>query len=326
MSLYIRNPLTSIVYSSGEWVIINFQSNKQLAIEDMNEESMHILSKVSTFCNQTKSQKQIIDYMIKLGINAPDARHIFDEFNNLEVIVEYFDNDILNLFEKSSLINREFFEYFSAKDSINHADYSKPDIYKEDAEDMKRFLQESSYPDITKSYLHNLFINLPHPATSTGTESLWELGNLLFWSGGRLRNATFLEVLPVMLKPVPSKGARTPFEFYLSVGENCKLPQGLYHYNVNNHYLSYIGEIKTDISEGNYTLFITAIYDRYQWRYRSGWAYKDLFFELGHVKETINFVARELDIKVCPTYKYTNAFLDEFLYEECLYSIKLKNI
>ena len=46
--------------------------------------------------------------MIKLGINAPDARHIFDEFNNLEVIVEYFDNDILNLFEKALLLIGSF--------------------------------------------------------------------------------------------------------------------------------------------------------------------------------------------------------------------------
>ena len=47
-------------------------------------------------------------------------------------------------------------------------------------------------------------------------------------------------------------------------------------------------------------LITTVIFDRFQWRYRHAWNYKDLFYDLGHVSATLKFVAEELGVALKP--------------------------
>ncbi|PZQ45592.1 MAG: hypothetical protein DI551_06935 [Micavibrio aeruginosavorus] len=209
----------------------------------------------------------------------------------------------------------EWFSYWKRRDYIHHADYSDPSIFDFDKSIMASYACDK-YPDLYKEYeQHKPDFLLSHPAYS-GIDAVSKFGHFMFYCFGRLREATFLDTLPCQLKCVPSKGGRHPFEAYVCTKNSELVPDGLYHYPVNSHSLRPLSGYA--VCPDGISIFVTGIFDRYQWRYRNSWAYKDLYYDLGHLKDTVISLAKYYgwSIEACDD-------PDKFLYETPLYEEKL---
>ena len=133
------------------------------------------------------------------------------------------------------------------------------------------------------------------------------------------------------LRPVPSGGARHPFETYISVRNVEGLQAGLYYYSPITH----VGEKKVSIaflgSLDDYENQITAMVSGQSWAakapvvlflscvpYRSEWRYVDLshrviLIDLGHVGQNIMLSAVSLGLGSCCMAAYDQALCDKIL-------------
>lgn len=138
------------------------------------------------------------------------------------------------------------------------------------------------------------------------------------------------------LRPVPSGGARHPFETYIAVKNVDGLQPGLYYYspiaNVGEKKVSlaFLGPIGSGSNE-DYENRISEALANQAWAaqasvvmfltcvpYRSEWRYKDLshrvvLIDLGHVGQNIMLSAASLGLGSCCMAAYTQNICDEIL-------------
>jgi SagB-type dehydrogenase family enzyme len=216
-----------------------------------------------------------------------------------------------------------WFDYWHRRYAIHHADYANPDVFDMDRDIMISYAAQP--PPLIAKEMYGISddITLPHPAYDRTEDPLNKIGHFIFYTHGKLRDASFLDLLPSQFKCVPSKGGRHPFEAYIAASHCAFLPNGLYHYPVLDHCLRPISANESNMPQGGLYFYVTALYDRYQWRYRDSWAYKDLFLELGHLKETIRQTSEALDFALQEISIPSMLFPETPFFEECLLAYRL---
>ncbi|KYK25816.1 hypothetical protein AYK20_03955 [Thermoplasmatales archaeon SG8-52-1] len=179
-------------------------------------------------------------------------------------------------------------------------------------------------PDIYKHYPNSLKIKLPSPK-STSTDSLDvviqnrrsirdfskkaltmnQLSYLLWASTGINKKEYGFE-----LRTTPSAGALYPIETYLVINNVKNISQGIYHYNIKNHFLEEIktGDFRTEISKAALdqimcyqaaTVFIwTAVFNRSKCKYGER-AYRYIYLDAGHIGENLALSATSLKLGSC---------------------------
>ncbi|MCL2015725.1 MAG: SagB/ThcOx family dehydrogenase [Defluviitaleaceae bacterium] len=133
------------------------------------------------------------------------------------------------------------------------------------------------------------------------------------------------------LRPVPSGGARHPFETYIAVRNVDGLPQGLYYYaptanigskKVSIEFLKTLRNPDEQITKmlvgqkwaatAQAVLFLSCVPYRSEWRY-SEHSHRVILIDLGHVGQNIMLSAASLRLGSCCMAAYDQAVCDEVL-------------
>lgn len=182
----------------------------------------------------------------------------------------------------------------------------------------------SLQPDQYKEYPNNPKIELPKVNTIE-TESLKyviqnrksirnftkeplskeHLSFLLWASTGIQRKERGFE-----FRTAPSAGALYPIETYIVINNVKNISQGVYHYNIRNHYLEEIkkGDFRADITEAALNqqmcyyaaaVFIwTSIFNRSKCKYGQR-AYRYIYLDAGHIAENLALSATSINLGTC---------------------------
>jgi len=112
----------------------------------------------------------------------------------------------------------------------------------------------------------------------------------------------------VALKTSPSAGARHPLEAYVAALRVRGLPKGLYHYSADKHVLELLRKGCTAQEFGSYLagqswygsagalMFMTAMFERSQWKYPDPGAYRTVILDAGHMCQTFCVTATWLGL------------------------------
>ena len=111
-------------------------------------------------------------------------------------------------------------------------------------------------------------------------------------------------------RTAPSAGALYPIETYLVVNNIKEINPGVYHYNIQNHYLELLKEgdyaVETAKAalgqkmcvEASVVFIWTAIFQRMKWKYNQR-AYRYVYLDAGHIAENLALTATSLDLGSC---------------------------
>ena len=112
----------------------------------------------------------------------------------------------------------------------------------------------------------------------------------------------------IALKTSPSAGARHPLEAYVAALRVRGLPPGLYHYSSDKHLLELLrrGCRSRDFASylagqswyesASALLFMTAVFERNQWKYPDSAAYRTVILDAGHMCQTFCLTATWLGL------------------------------
>lgn len=133
------------------------------------------------------------------------------------------------------------------------------------------------------------------------------------------------------MRPVPSGGARHPFETYIAVRDVTGLKPGLYHYQPLQHvgekrvsivYIAPLDHYETTITEmlagqkfaahAPFVLFFTCLPYRGEWRYAE-MAHRVMLIDLGHVGQNAMLSAAALGMGSCCFAAFNSARCDAVL-------------
>jgi SagB-type dehydrogenase family enzyme len=186
------------------------------------------------------------------------------------------------------------------------------------------YLEWSTRPDTYKHYRDKPRIALPRPETDGGAP-LWrilserrsvrdfqprplgdhQVSQLLWASQG-----VTAEQFGYKFRTVPSAGALYPVETYLVVNDVEGIPQGVYHYNVQEHGLEQLkeGDYRVTIAraaldqkiayEGNVVFAWTAVLERCKWKYKQR-AFRYIYLDAGHIAQALAMAAVALGLGSC---------------------------
>ena len=111
-------------------------------------------------------------------------------------------------------------------------------------------------------------------------------------------------------RTAPSAGALYPIETYLVVNNVEEIKPGVYHYNIQNHYLELLKEggyavqtvqaaLGQKMCADAPVVFIwTAIFQRMKWKYDQR-AYRYIYLDAGHIAENLALAATSLELGSC---------------------------
>ena len=182
----------------------------------------------------------------------------------------------------------------------------------------------SLQPDLYKSYPDNPKIELSKP-NNIKTEtlsyailnrrsnrdflkkplSIEQLSYLIWASTGIQRKEQGFEY-----RTAPSAGALYPIETYVVINNVKNIAQGVYHYNIESHYLEEIkkGDYRSAIAEAALNqpmcyhaaaVFIwTAIFNRSKCKYGQR-AYRYIYLDAGHIAENLALSATSINLGTC---------------------------
>lgn len=126
-------------------------------------------------------------------------------------------------------------------------------------------------------------------------------------------------------RPVPSGGARHPFESYIAVNKVEGLRKGIYRYLPIEHEILFIKEVE-DIEErlneaslgqkfikdASFTLIYSCIPYRTEWRYAE-LAHKIMLIDLGHIGQNVYMAAEGLNLGTCAIGAYHQELMDDLI-------------
>jgi SagB-type dehydrogenase family enzyme len=155
-----------------------------------------------------------------------------------------------------------------------------------------------------------------------------KLARLLYFSFGKTGDRYMQVTGKHIRKTVPSGGARHPYEFYILIHDVLGLESGIYHYQFNDHYLSLLQKLERDkikqlIDE---TLIIdpkrlcfspqlavvySCVFERSMHRYRYSRSYKVMHYDLGHIYQNLEFLARAYGLNMYSGYSCHEKQIEE---------------
>ncbi len=132
-----------------------------------------------------------------------------------------------------------------------------------------------------------------------------QLSQLLWASQGIVRRGR-----SVALRTAPSAGALYPIETYVVAHAVSGVPQGLYHYAVDQHLLEQLalGDLRQQTgqaaldqgmaSDADLVLIWTAVFERTTWKYKQR-GYRYVYLDAGHVAQNTALAAVSLGLSSC---------------------------
>jgi SagB-type dehydrogenase family enzyme len=190
----------------------------------------------------------------------------------------------------------------------------------------REFIREGEQPPLVKSYPDRPRIVLPAPEPPPGdflevlrarkthrefsgrTLPLGALANLLHYTWGTTGVLDTPNFGPLLHRSSPSGGARHPAEAYVAVLDVEGVAPGLYHYDHVAHALARLrrGPMRkavlrqtlgqAHVGNANAVVFMTAVFPRSMFKYRSPRAYRIVSLETGHLAQTFCLVATWLGL------------------------------
>jgi SagB-type dehydrogenase family enzyme len=163
-------------------------------------------------------------------------------------------------------------------------------------------------PDIDGEFLDVLLSRRTFRRFGSGSVALDALGTLLGLTAGIQHWRELPGIGEVALKTYPSGGARHSLEFYVLSRRVDGLARGLYHYAPDRHVLerlpfgSRIPRVQEYLPRQHWfepaaaLIFMTAVFERVQWRYKFARAYRAVLAEAGHACQNFCLVATRLDL------------------------------
>lgn len=196
-------------------------------------------------------------------------------------------------------------KYYSDKMSGRSLDWaSKPEVYKS-----YPGCQAIELPDIiplSDMPLHKALKIRKSIRGYRNTPLKKEILSYLLWaSTGITRKEGSYE-----FRTAPSAGALYPIETYLVVNHVENIESGVYHYNIQKHYLELLkeGDCTEEIARAALgqrmcaqapVVFIwTAIFQRMKWKYGQR-AYRYIYLDAGHIAENLALTATSLGLGSC---------------------------
>jgi SagB-type dehydrogenase family enzyme len=154
---------------------------------------------------------------------------------------------------------------------------------------------------------------------------LAQLATLLGLTWGTQRWMHLEGDVRLALKTSPSGGACHPIEVYVAARRVGGLSPGLYHYNHDAHALSKVRSgcdsrwLTRALAGQDWfgrsaaTMFMTAVFPRAQWKYRSPRAYRSVLMEAGHLCQTFCLSATWLGLAPFCTAALADTFIERSL-------------
>ena len=186
------------------------------------------------------------------------------------------------------------------------------------------FIEWSKKPAVYKRYPDKPQISLPEP-DSRGGAPLWEVLSTrrsvrefknqpvsaqqvsqLLWASQGITAEQF----GYKFRTTPSAGALYPVETYLVINNVEEIPQGVYHYAVEDHRLEQIkkGDYRVTVAraaldqkvayEAGLVFIWTAIYARCKWKYKQR-AYRYIYLDAGHIAQGVALASVALGLGSC---------------------------
>jgi len=188
---------------------------------------------------------------------------------------------------------------------------------------LRRQARRSPAPRPVKHYKDAAIVDLPLPAIDgefcdvllarrtcrrfgAGRVSFSALATVLGLTAGVQHWRELPGLGEVALKTYPSGGARHSLEFYVLSRRIDGLPPGLYHYASDRHVLerlpfkSRMPRVQEYLPRQRWfepaaaLVFLTAVFERVQWRYKFARAYRAVLTEAGHACQNFCLVATRL--------------------------------
>jgi SagB-type dehydrogenase family enzyme len=139
--------------------------------------------------------------------------------------------------------------------------------------------------------------------------SAGQLGTVLRWIAGPLHEVDVQGLGSMLLKAVPSGGARHPLEVYPVVRRADGVEPGIYHYSTRHLALEPVrpGPVSDAevlhwcggqpwAADAAVLLLYTAVIERATWKYPTANTYRTMFLDAGHVSQTAYLVATALGL------------------------------
>lgn len=278
----VRDPFARLVHVAGQWRITSPARGFDFELEPFEPGVLGAIGSALEHC-RTPLSRAALDARLASGGLAPDERE--------SLLAALLDCGLVGEGEPPEGGGAgEARRYDALRTAAKYVDYASAQVLDDDLERMNGYRQGGAPPPVRKRFEGAPRLGLPHPATGAADGYAARLGHLLFWAFGELREGRFFD-MPMLFKAVPSMGARHALEAYLELPEGLELAAGLYHYDVAAHALARLGERGP---AGRPTLYVAAVFERFQWRYRSSVSYKDVLHDLGHAQANLKRVGGEL--------------------------------
>jgi SagB-type dehydrogenase family enzyme len=155
--------------------------------------------------------------------------------------------------------------------------------------------------------------------------SLKALGNLLSLTWGVQKWINIPKLGTLAAKTSPSGGALHPIEAYVLARNVQGLIPGIYHYNAANHRLELLrrGATRRQITGylanqwwyggAAFVVFMTAVFERTQWKYDYARAYRAVLIEAGHLCQTFCLTATSLGLAPFCTLAFADSRVENAL-------------
>ena len=176
---------------------------------------------------------------------------------------------------------------------------------------------------ITKPDIYDCIIDRKsHREYKNDALTIEELSYLLWMTQGvkEIRGDNYAAI-----RPVPSAGARHPFETYLSINNVDKLKKGIYRYLALEHKLILLKEEDdlytklTNATNGQrfagsapVNFIWTCIPYRGEWRYTDR-AYKVMLIDAGHIGHALYIACETIRLGTCAIAAYDQQLMDELI-------------
>ncbi len=167
-----------------------------------------------------------------------------------------------------------------------------------------------------------------------------KLSRLLYYAFGKIGDRHMQVTGKHMRKTVPSGGARHPYEFYLLVHDIEGLDPGIYHYQFNDHHLTVLQlrnaslvaslidqylviDPKRLCFSPQIAIIYSCMFERSMHRYRYSRSYRVMQYDLGHIYQNLEFLAKSYSLNIyagysCHEQKIEQAIGIDSITESCM--------
>lgn len=320
MSINIKlNPFCRIrvgAFKHNSLIIDLILENKEIDVKDIR------FLKIANYIREPRSKEELVNFLEEyIKINRNEAEKLISIYIEKNILVEE-DFKIPNYNAIEHWIKRGWLEaliFHLKSKNLNYKDdnslarekllhnvfekkiekYGIPLLYehKSGIEDIK-LPNPSDLP--TESFEETLLFRRTHRPYSDQPMTIQELSNILYYSSvetNKLRKKT--EKLMNQDYSVFVNSSFSSLEIYFFAFDVENLKQGLYHYQPDNHQITFIksGDFRQNVSElcigqksagrGKISFIITTKWEKYMFRYTHARAYRNILVNTGELAQKL---------------------------------------